>query len=147
MGCSPTCLGFPTARQCFWGNACQQKSKKWIQSCNHKVPDGTERLATTLPPYSSFVNEEPCLQFNIPMYYPSPKSTIFKHFVNVYCSSKLPLTVLTLIIARTIIVFIYPFIYCFAKFFKLLLTFYWCRIIPLHFYSASEKQIPVSIIK
>ena len=26
--CSPTCLGFPTARLCFWENACQQKQKK-----------------------------------------------------------------------------------------------------------------------
>ena len=25
LGCSPTCWGFPTARRCFWGNACQQK--------------------------------------------------------------------------------------------------------------------------
>ena len=23
MGCSPTCLGFPTVRRCFWETACQ----------------------------------------------------------------------------------------------------------------------------
>ncbi|WP_277934430.1 hypothetical protein [Parablautia intestinalis] len=23
LGCSPTCLAFPTARPCFWGNACR----------------------------------------------------------------------------------------------------------------------------
>ena len=28
LGCSPTCLDFPTAGPCFWGNACQQKQKK-----------------------------------------------------------------------------------------------------------------------
>ena len=28
LGCSPTCLGFPTARLCSWGNACRQKQKK-----------------------------------------------------------------------------------------------------------------------
>ena len=28
LGCSPTCLAFPTARPCFWGNACRQKQKK-----------------------------------------------------------------------------------------------------------------------
>ena len=27
-GCSPTCWDFPTARPCFWGNACRQKQKK-----------------------------------------------------------------------------------------------------------------------
>ena len=27
--CSPTCLGFPTARPCFWGNACRQKQKNY----------------------------------------------------------------------------------------------------------------------
>ncbi len=25
FGMSPTCWGFPTARPCFWGNACRQK--------------------------------------------------------------------------------------------------------------------------
>jgi len=28
LGCSPTCLDFPTARPCFWGNACRQTQKK-----------------------------------------------------------------------------------------------------------------------
>ena len=28
LECSPTCWDFPTARPCFWGNACRQKQKK-----------------------------------------------------------------------------------------------------------------------
>ena len=28
LGCSPTCWDFPTARPCFWGNACRQTQKK-----------------------------------------------------------------------------------------------------------------------
>ena len=28
LGCSPTCLAFPTARPCFWGNACLQNRNR-----------------------------------------------------------------------------------------------------------------------
>ena len=33
MGCSPTCLAFPTAGRCFWKNGCLR--------CRHKCPKNT----------------------------------------------------------------------------------------------------------
>ena len=39
MGCSPTCLGFPTAGRCFWKNACLRNRKR----CPKKVKNHGKR--------------------------------------------------------------------------------------------------------